>query len=51
VQDKLHGDCRKFNVGEDCPAFDGLFDYCRVGLRLQGRGSGGHMLGTAVCKA
>ena len=24
-----HAGMRKFNVGEDCPAFDGLFDFCR----------------------
>ncbi|CAG8783174.1 29565_t:CDS:2, partial [Racocetra persica] len=22
-------DCIKFNVGDDCPAFDGLLEYCR----------------------
>ncbi|KAF0440741.1 histone deacetylase [Gigaspora margarita] len=33
-------DCIKFNVGDDCPAFDGLLEYCR-------RAAGGSLEGAA----
>ncbi|CAG8495767.1 17130_t:CDS:10, partial [Cetraspora pellucida] len=33
-------DCIKFNVGDDCPAFDGLLEYCR-------RATGGSLEGAA----
>jgi len=38
---------RKFNVGEDCPVFEGLYDYCRMysGASLDGA----NKLNTGVC--
>jgi acetoin utilization deacetylase AcuC-like enzyme len=38
---------RKFNVGEDCPVFDGLYDYCKIyaGASLEGA----HHLLTGQC--
>ncbi|CAG8501611.1 8256_t:CDS:10 [Funneliformis mosseae] len=33
-------DCTRFNVGDDCPAFDGLLEYCR-------RATGGSLEGAA----
>ncbi|TBU00688.1 histone deacetylase [Hamiltosporidium tvaerminnensis] len=27
---EMFSDLQKFNVGDDCPVFDGLYDYCRI---------------------
>lgn len=35
LQVALEDECRKFMVGSDCPAFEGLFPYCQVGCNRQ----------------
>lgn len=39
-EDKYSKDMTKFNLGEDCPIFDGLFEYCSIS-------AGGSMEGAA----
>ena len=28
-QDEMQAQLMQFNMGEDCPVFDGLYDFCR----------------------
>ena len=41
-QDEFLAQMRRFNLGAvgeaDCPVFDGLFEYCRVGAGVASRG-------------
>lgn len=30
LQDELFKDCKRFNVGDDCPVFPGLYEYCQL---------------------
>lgn len=37
-QEELAGQLKKYNLGEDCPVFDGLWDFCKLytGASIQG---------------
>jgi hypothetical protein len=33
-QEELRKDMKRYNVGEDCPIFSGMYRFCQVGFTL-----------------